>query len=45
MENELAFAQRIWAFQLNRMNFGFVRHTLMTIDGIEHVKITYFILF
>ena len=25
--------------------FRFVRHTLMTNDGIEHVKITYFIPF
>ena len=27
------------------MNFGFVRHTFVTNDRIEHVKINYFILF
>ena len=32
-------------FQLKRMNFGFVRHTFRTNDGIEHVKTTYFIIF
>ena len=30
--------------QLKRMNFGFVRLTLITKDGIELVKITYFII-
>ena len=27
------------------MSFGFVRHTFVTNDRIEHVKINYFILF
>ena len=34
-----------WRFQLKRMNFGFVRHAFITNDGIENVKITYFINF
>ena len=34
-----------WRFQLKRMNFGFVRHAFITNDGIENVKITYFIIF
>ena len=29
-------------FQLKRMNFGFVRLTFITKDGIEHEKITLF---
>ena len=32
-------------FQLKRMNFGFLRHAFITNDGIENVKITYFINF
>ena len=43
MKSESAFIQKM--FQITRMNFGFVRHTFITNDGIEHVKINYFILF
>ena len=44
METESAFTQKIQVFQLKRMNFGFVRLAYITKDGIEHVKITYFII-
>ena len=44
MESESAFTQKIQVFQLKRMNFGFVRLAYITKDGIEHVKITYFII-
>ena len=44
MESESAFTQKIQVFQLKRMNFGFVCLTFITWDGIEHVKITYFII-
>ena len=44
MESESAFTQKIQVFQLKRMNFGFVRLTFITKDGIELVKITYFII-
>ena len=40
MESESAFTQKIQVFQLKRMNFGFVRLTFITKDGIEHEKIT-----
>ena len=42
MESESAFTQKIQVFQLKRMNFGFVRVTFITKDGIEHEKITYY---
>ena len=42
MESESAFTQKIRVFQLKRMNFGFVRVTFITKDGIEHEKITLF---
>ena len=42
MESESAFTQKIQVFQLKRMNFGFVRLTFITKDGIEHEKITYY---
>ena len=45
MESELAFTLKIEVFQLTRMNFGFVRHTFITNNGTEPVKINYFILF
>ena len=45
MESELAFTLKIEVFQLTRMNFGFVRHTFITNNGTERVKINYFILF
>ena len=45
MESESVFTHKIYVFQLKRMNFGFVRHTFVTSDRIEHVKITYFNLF
>ena len=34
-----------WGRERWGMNFGFVRHTFVTNDRIEHVKINYFILF
>ena len=42
MESESAFTQKIQVFQLKRMNFGLVRLTFITKDGIEHEKITYY---
>ena len=39
IESELAFTLKIEVFQLTRMNFGFVRLTLITNDGMEHLKI------
>ena len=45
MESELAFTLKIEVFQLTRMNFGFVRHTFITNNGTERVKINDFILF
>ena len=41
-ESESPFTQKIRVFQLKRMNFGFVRVTFITKDGIEHEKITLF---
>ena len=44
MESELTFTLKIEVFQLTRMNFV-VRHTFITNNGTESVKINYFILF